>query len=462
MYIGTILRENKTRLYRIRKKHMTNTTYLPGTMKVNEQNQLEIGGVSTVELAKKYGTPLYIYDIALIKERVREFKQAFASYEKPTQVAYASKAFSSLALYQILAKEEMSLDVVSGGELHLAIKAGFPAERIHFHGNNKSHQELVEAIQHDIGCIVVDNFTELEMLNHVTELYQKNVKVLLRITPGVEAHTHEYITTGQTDSKFGFDLASGQAKEAAQLAENMSHIEVIGLHAHIGSQIFETDGYAAVIERLLESAKQWQEDFEFTLDVLNVGGGFGIRYTDEDQPKELSEYVDTITDAVSKYASEFKLDLPEIWVEPGRSIVGEAGTSIYTVGTEKVLPDVRHYVSVDGGMADNIRPALYQAKYTGVLANRLNDEATEEVAIAGKACESGDMLIWDLPLPKAEQGDLLAVLSTGAYGYAMASNYNRLTRPAVVFVEDGKDFLAIRRETYEDFMRLEQPLNDEF
>lgn len=437
-------------------------TSLPGTMKINEDNHLEIGGVDAVKLAEKYGTPLYIYDMALIKQRVREFKEAFAEYEKPTQVAYASKAFSSLALYQILAKEDMSLDVVSGGELHLAIEAGFPAERIHFHGNNKSHQELVEAIQHEIGCIVVDNFTELEMLNYITSLHQKKMKVLLRITPGIEAHTHEYITTGQTDSKFGFDLLSGQAKQAAQLAENLPFVEVIGVHAHIGSQIFETAGYAAVIERLLESAKEWKEAFDFQLDVLNVGGGFGIKYTEEDQPKPLSEYVETITLAVKKHAHINGLELPEIWVEPGRSLVGEAGTTLYTIGTEKNLPDVRHYVSIDGGMADNIRPALYQAAYTGVLANRVNEKAEEKVAIAGKACESGDMLIWDLPLPKVEQGDLLAVLSTGAYGYAMASNYNRLPRPAVVFVEDGVDFLAIRRETYQDFMRLEQRLpNDE-
>jgi diaminopimelate decarboxylase len=434
----------------------------PGTMKVNEQGHLQIGGVDTIELAEKYGTPLYVYDIALIKQRVREFKEAFSTYSKPTQVAYASKAFSSLALYQLLAKEEMSLDVVSGGELHLAIQAGFPAEKIHFHGNNKSHQELVEAIQHNIGCIVVDNFVELEMLNHVTTLYQKEVNILLRITPGVEAHTHEYITTGQTDSKFGFDLESGQAKQAVQMAQNLSFVNLIGVHAHIGSQIFETDGYAIVIERLLESAKEWKESFAFQLDVLNVGGGFGIRYTEEDEPKPLSDYVDTITDAVTKHAKAFGLDLPEIWIEPGRSIVGEAGTTLYTIGTEKMLPEVRHYVSIDGGMADNIRPALYQAKYTAVLANRMNDEETEKVAIAGKACESGDMLIWDLPLSKPEQGDILAVLSTGAYGYAMASNYNRLFKPAVVFVENGKDFLAIRRETYEDFMRLEQPLSSDF
>lgn len=433
-----------------------------GTMRINNKNHLEIGDVDTVYLAEKYGTPLYVYDIALIKQKVREFKQAFTSYEKASQVAYASKAFSSLALYQMLANEDVSLDVVSGGELHLAIQAGFPAKRIHFHGNNKSHQELVEAINHGVGCIVVDNFIELDMLNHVTTLYQKRVNVLLRVTPGVEAHTHEYITTGQEDSKFGFDLMSGQAKDAVQQAQELSYVDVIGLHAHIGSQIFDTDGYEAVIKRLIVQSKEWYDDFGFPLSVLNVGGGFGIRYTKEDEPLPIKRYIDSICETVRKHAKEVHLELPEIWIEPGRSIVGEAGTTLYTIGTEKNLPDIRHYVSIDGGMADNIRPALYQAKYTGVLANQVKSENLEKVSIAGKACESGDMLIWDLLLAKPEQGDVLAVFSTGAYGYAMASNYNRLTRPAVVFVEDGKDFLAIRRETYDDFMRLEEPIDESF
>lgn len=431
-----------------------------GSMKINEKNHLEIGGVDTVFLAEKYSTPLYVYDIDLIKSRLSEFKKAFSIYKKPTQVAYASKAFSSLALYQILVKEGVSLDVVSGGELHLAIKAGFPAEKIHFHGNNKSHQELVEALNYNIGCIVVDNFTELDMINQLTSLHQKNINILIRITPGIEAHTHEYITTGQEDSKFGFDLASGQAEKAVKLALECSYINVIGLHAHIGSQIFETDGYQAVIERLMKHAKQWNKETGFDLKVLNVGGGFGIRYTKEDEPLGIKDYVSSIVKSVEKYAIELEIELPEIWVEPGRSIVGEAGTTIYTIGTEKNIPGVRRYVSIDGGMADNIRPALYGAKYTGILANKVYAQYDTTVSIAGKACESGDMLIWDLSLPEVEQGDYLAVLSTGAYGYSMASNYNRLPRPAVVFVENRQDFLAIKRESYDDFMRLENPIAD--
>lgn len=438
--------------------HSTSPVF-PGTMKVNEQNHLEIGGIDTVSLAEKYSTPLYIYDIDLIKSRINEFKSVFSTYKKETQVAYASKAFSSLALYQILAEEDVSLDVVSGGELYLAIKAGFPAEKIHFHGNNKSHQELVEALNANIGCIVVDNFTELDMINQLTTLHQKKMKVLIRVTPGIEAHTHEYITTGQADSKFGFDLSSGQAKEAVELAQQLPYIDVIGLHAHIGSQIFETAGYEAVIERLMVNAKEWKKEVGFDLQVLNVGGGFGIRYTSEDQPLSIEEYALSIIKNVEQQAENLELALPEIWIEPGRSVVGEAGTTIYTVGTEKTIPEIRKYISVDGGMADNIRPALYEAEYTGVLANKVYAPYDSKVSVAGKACESGDMLIWDLELPEVEQGDYLAVLSTGAYGYSMASNYNRLPRPAVVFVENQQDFLAIRRETYDDFMKLEQDIH---
>jgi len=434
------------------------TNKLKKNMAVTDNNHLVIGGVDTTYLANKYGTPLYVYDISLVKETILELKKAFKKYNQKNQIAYASKAFSSLALYQILAKEEISLDVVSGGELHLAIKAGFPAERIHFHGNNKSDQEIKEAIQYEVGCIVVDNFVELEQIKVLAASYKKEVHILIRITPGISAHTHEYISTGQKDSKFGFDLESGQAREAVKQAMEMENVHLSGLHSHIGSQIFETGGFSEVVKVLLQNSKEWKKEFGFELNVLNVGGGFGIKYTEEDTPLPLSNFIDTICNTLNKEISALNLKTPEIWIEPGRSIVGEAGTTLYTVGTEKELPGIRHYVSVDGGMADNIRPALYDAEYTAVVANRLKDEVTEEVSIAGKACESGDMLIWDIDLPKMNRNDLLAVLSTGAYGYAMASNYNRLPKPAVVFVEDGKDYLAIRRETYEDFMRLEQSI----
>lgn len=442
---------------------MTNNKYskrLMTNMEVNDQNHLVIGGVDTQELARKYGTPVNVYDLSLIKEKIYAFKDAFKEYEKKTQVAYASKAFSSLALYELLADEDVSLDVVSGGELYLAIQAGFPKERIHFHGNNKSYDELETAISENIGCIVVDNFVEIEMIQETAEKQGRVVDVLIRVTPGVEAHTHEYITTGQADSKFGFDLASGQVEKAIEQINDSENINCIGLHAHIGSQIFEVDGYEAVIEKLIVKAKEWESAYDFHLNVLNVGGGFGIRYTEEDAPLPLDHYARAIMDAVRKHTELNGLDLPEIWIEPGRSIVGEAGTSLYTIGTHKEIPSIRKYVSVDGGMADNIRPALYQAAYTGVLANRVEVEDEEKVSIAGKACESGDMLIWDIDLPHTVQNDILAVFSTGAYGYAMASNYNRLPRPAVVFVEDGKDFLAIRRETVQDFLTLENSIKN--
>ncbi|WP_423189535.1 diaminopimelate decarboxylase [Alkalibacterium sp. f15] len=433
---------------------------LMSNMEINTHNHLVIDGVDTIDLVDKYGTPLNVYDISLIKEKINTFKEAFKNYENKTQVAYASKAFSSLALYEILAKEDVSLDVVSGGELFLAIQAGFPKERIHFHGNNKSYDELNTAIQENIGCIVIDNFYEIDMVEELTNKHHQVMDVLIRVAPGVEAHTHEYITTGQADSKFGFDLASGQVEKAIAKIKSADNINSIGLHAHIGSQIFEVDGYQVVIEKLLAKAKEWKKTFGFNLDVLNVGGGFGIRYTEADTPLPLDDYAEAIMNAVRKQAKLNELALPEIWIEPGRSIVGEAGTSLYTVGSQKNIPAIRKYVSVDGGMADNIRPALYQAEYTGVLANRVNENSEEKVSIAGKACESGDMLIWDITLPQPTQKDVLAIFSTGAYGYSMASNYNRLPRPAVVFVEKGKDFLAIKRETVQDFLKLENSIEN--
>lgn len=428
---------------------------LTGTMKINKANHLEIGDVDTVSLVEKYGTPLYVYDVAQIKYKARAFKKAFQDRNVKAQVAYASKAFSCLAIYQLMAQEEMSLDVVSGGELYTAIQSNYPSKKIHFHGNNKSDEEIVAALDYDIGCFVVDNFYELQKLNDYTVQRKQKTSILLRVTPGVEAHTHEYITTGQTDSKFGFDLNNGQAQQALELALEMPYLDVMGLHCHIGSQIFETEGFSLAIDKLLIQSKEWQELFGFHLRVLNVGGGFGIRYTAEDEPLPIEDYVNNLIDEVQTISAKVQLPMPEIWIEPGRSLVGDAGITLYQVGSQKIIPDVRNYLAIDGGMTDNIRPALYDAKYTGVLANRVEDKVEETYSIAGKCCESGDMLIWDLPLPKADDKDILAVFSTGAYGYAMASNYNRIPRPPVVFVEDGKDFLAIKRESYADLMRLE-------
>lgn len=427
--------------------------FLHGTSRINKQGHLEIGGADTVELASNFGTPLYVYDVALIRQRAREFKETFEKHGVKAQVAYASKAFSTIAMVQVVHEEGLSLDVVSGGELYTALAADFPKERIHFHGNNKSRAELEMAIKEDVGCIVVDNFYEIALLQEITEQYQKKMPVLLRLTPGIEAHTHDYILTGQEDSKFGFDLQNGQADEAVRLVQNSKGLELLGIHCHIGSQIFETTGFIMATQKLFAKMKEWKQRIEFVPQVLNLGGGFGIRYTEEDQPIPVSQYVEVIIEEVKKQSKQLEVEIPEIWIEPGRSLVGDAGTTLYSIGSRKHVPNVREYVAIDGGMNDNIRPALYQAKYEAVIANRMNDESDELVSIAGKCCESGDMLMWDVQLPKANPDDLLAMFCTGAYGYSMASHYNRLPKPAVVFVEDGEAQLVVKRETYEDIVK---------
>lgn len=427
--------------------------FLHGTSRINKQSHLEIGGVDTVELASNFGTPLYVYDVALIRQRARGFKETFEKHGIKAQVAYASKAFSTIAMVQVVHEEGLSLDVVSGGELYTALAADFPKERIHFHGNNKSRAELEMAVKEDVGCIVVDNFYEIALLQEITEQYQKKMPVLLRLTPGIEAHTHDYILTGQEDSKFGFDLQNGQADEAVRLVQKSKGLELLGIHCHIGSQIFETTGFIMATQKLFAKMKEWKQRIEFVPQVLNLGGGFGIRYTEEDQPIPVSQYVEVIIEEVKKQSKQLEVEIPEIWIEPGRSLVGDAGTTLYSIGSRKHVPNVREYVAIDGGMNDNIRPALYQAKYEAVIANRMNDESDELVSIAGKCCESGDMLMWDVHLPKANPDDLLAMFCTGAYGYSMASHYNRLPKPAVVFVEDGEAQLVVKRETYEDIVK---------
>ncbi|MDQ0213748.1 diaminopimelate decarboxylase [Oikeobacillus pervagus] len=430
-----------------------------GTAEVNELGHLQIGGVDTMDLVEQFGTPLYVYDVGLIRERARGFKTTFENLGVTAQVAYASKAFSAIGMIQLVAQEGLSLDVVSGGELYTAIKAEFPTEKIHFHGNNKSKEELLMAIQYNIGCVVVDNFYELELLQSLCVEMNHTMKILLRVTPGIEAHTHDYILTGKEDSKFGFDLNNGQAEEALTVALNSSHLHVLGLHCHIGSQIFETIGFVLAAEKLIKKLADWKNQFNFEAKVLNLGGGFGIRYTNEDTPLEPEEYVAEIIQKVQTGVEQYQLTMPEIWIEPGRSLVGDAGITLYKTGSSKTIPEVRKYLAIDGGMSDNIRPALYDAKYEAVLANRVNDPVEETVSVAGKCCESGDMLIWDLPLPKAKEEDILAVFCTGAYGYSMANNYNRIPRPPVVFVENGEAYLIIKRESYEDIVKLDLPLS---
>lgn len=434
--------------------------FLLGTQAINAEGHLTIGGCDTVALAKEYGTPLYVYDTALIKQKINEFKDAFSQYKQlDWQVAYASKAFSTIAMIQLIRESNLALDVVSGGELFTALKAGMPAERIHFHGNNKSDSELALALDAHIGTIVVDNFYELNRLEKMCAERNQTMNILLRVTPGVEAHTHEFIMTGHDDTKFGFNLDNGMAERAVKQALGSNYLDLIGLHCHIGSQIFETEGFIQAIRKIFSYAQSWVSTHGFVMRVLNVGGGFGIHYTDADHPLPIRSYIDKIVAAIETECERYRLPIPCICVEPGRSLVGEAGTTLYSVGGFKEIPGVRTYLSVDGGMTDNIRPALYQAKYQALCASQASEPHTSVFAVAGKCCETGDVLIKEASLPAScQSGDILAILSTGAYGYSMASHYNRLTNPAIVFAEDGETSLVVRRETYEDLIQHDVPL----
>ena len=431
--------------------------HLYGTQTINDQGHLTIGGTDSVELAKEYGTPLYVYDIQLFRDRAKAFQETFEKAGIGYQVAYASKAFSTIAIYQVAAEEKLSLDVVSAGELYTAVKAGFPVEKIHFHGNNKSLEELQMAFEVGVGCIVVDNFHEIDLLKKLYEQLQQSMNILLRVTPGIEAHTHDYITTGQEDSKFGFDLKNGQADRAFEQTFNHEYLNLLGLHCHIGSQIFDASAFQLASEKLMQKMANWKNQFDYTCPVLNLGGGFGIRYTEEDTPLEPAVYVEQMIETVKQTADASGYPIPEIWIEPGRSLIGDAGTTLYTIGSTKEVPNTRKYAAVDGGMSDNIRPALYGAKYSSVIANNAMAPLTEQYTIAGKCCESGDKLIEQAELPAVTAGDILAVFCTGAYGYSMASNYNRIARPAVVFVENGESQLVVKRETNDDLVKQDLP-----
>lgn len=424
--------------------------YLHGTSRINEQGHLEIGGCDTVQLAKEFGTPLYVVDEQYVRDQMSAFRKATQAYDFPFYVSYASKAFTTLAMCRLVDEEGLLLDVVSEGELYTALKADFPTDRIYFHGNNKLPRECEFAIEANIRCFVIDNFTEIDLLQQIATEKGKTVSVMLRVAPGVKVHTHQYIQTGQQDSKFGFDLMSGQVMEAVQRVLEASHLNFEGFHCHIGSQIFETEAFRLTVEKMSQMIHECQKQFNVPTRVLNVGGGFGIRYEPNDQPETINTYIETIADTVKRCFS--KNEIPEIWVEPGRKIIGEAGTTLYTIGSIKEIPNVRKYVSVDGGMTDNLRPALYDAKYEAMLANRAREELEEVVTIAGRCCESGDILIWDCELPKVRTGDILAVGSTGAYNYALANNYNRILKPAVIFVKDGQADLVVEREKLQDII----------
>lgn len=418
----------------------------------NATGHLSIGGVDANELAQRFGTPLYAYDVGAMRQQMRDFKRVFEERHLNYAVSYASKAFATIAMYEVAAQEGMHIDVVSGGEIYTALRAKFPMADVSFNGNNKSVEELTMAIENGLGTIIVDNFYELQALHELLAERQQTQDILLRITPGVEAHTHDYISTGQTDSKFGFDVNSGQAEAALQQALADPNLNVLGVHAHIGSQIFDVTGFQMAAAKLVDLVHEW----DFEPQVINAGGGFGIRYTADDEPLPAATFVEAIIDTIAEKTTAYGMQMPAVWIEPGRSIVGPAGYSLYTIGSRKDVPGIRSYLAVDGGMGDNIRPALYQAKYEAVLAAQPDAPSDEVVRVAGKYCESGDVLVWEQALPKTKPGDVLAVLATGAYGYSMASNYNRNGRPAVVFVENGQAKVVVERETLADLVRLDR------
>ncbi|PZC48071.1 MAG: diaminopimelate decarboxylase [Chloroflexi bacterium] len=426
----------------------------PDSTAVTAAGHLQIGGADVTELAAEYGTPLYIFDEASLRNTCQEYLQEFQSRHAPTAVTYASKAFLNLALAHIFAEEGMGLDVVSGGELAMALKGGMPPERVYFHGNNKSPDELAFAVDQGCGVIVVDNFYEMENLNQIAGARGKKQNILLRISPSVDPHTHHHTTTGTLDSKFGFPLETGQASEAVRLALASENLTLQGLHFHLGSPIFETEPYAEGIRRALQFAADHRAS-GLDLQELNVGGGFAIRHTRNDEPPTIARYADVIVSTVNSECARLGLAVPRLVVEPGRSVVGPAGVAVYSVGATKDIPGIRKYVSVDGGMGDNIRPALYDAQYEAVVANRMNDLPTETITLAGKFCESGDVLVRDFPLPALHAGDLIAIPASGGYAPSMASNYNLAPRPAIILVKEGEARLIRRRESYEDMMSLD-------
>lgn len=423
-------------------------------LNVNEKGHLTIGGCDTVELAKEYGTPLYVLDENVIRNTCKSYVSSFEKfYNGNGRPLYASKALSCLELCRIANDEGLGLDVVSGGELYTALKSGFPAEKIHFHGNNKTHEEIKMALENNVGKIVVDNLEELERLNSIAEKMDKVANISFRIKPGVDAHTHNFIRTGQIDSKFGFALETGEAYEAVKKAISYENVCLKELHCHIGSQIFDIEPFVTAAEIMMDFIGKIKNELNVVISELNLGGGFGIMYVNTDTPVPYENYMEKVSKAVKAKAEEYGIPVPYIYIEPGRSIVGEAGITLYTVGAVKTIPNVRTYVSVDGGMTDNIRYALYQSEYTVVNASKADKEPDQTVTVAGKCCESGDLIQENTKIAAAKAGDTLAVLSTGAYNYSMASNYNRIPKAAIVMVKDGKSRVVVKRESYEDLIK---------
>ena len=418
-----------------------------------ENGELNISEVGVSELKAQYGTPLYVYDENMLVNQCRTFINNFKSSKFNTEVLYASKAFSCLEVLRIASREGLGVDVVSLGEIHTAYKAGYDMKKAYFHGNNKTREELQYALEVGVGTIVIDNDYEYEMINEIVRESGNTVDVLLRINTGIDAHTHEYIKTAKDDSKFGYSVYDETIYDLIADINNQSNLNFVGFHSHIGSQIFEKTSFFEAVKVVMEFTKKVQERLGLTISVLNLGGGFGVYYTEEDRPFELAEFLREYIEVVERESDNFGLDLAKVVIEPGRSLTCNAGSTLYSVGGVKKTFAGREYVFVDGGMADNPRYALYKAKYEVMLANKMSEEADTTYTVAGKCCESGDMLGMDANLPKAEQGDLLLVSSTGAYNYSMSSNYNRLPKLPVVFVKDGSSRLVVKGETLEDLIR---------
>lgn len=421
---------------------------------INENNHLTICGYDTVELAKEYGTPAYIMDEDLIRENCRTYKNALEKhFGKGSMPLYASKAFSCKKIYEIAKEEGIGCDVVSGGELYTVYKSGFPMERVFFHGNNKTDADIALGLDCNIGYFVVDNFEELEELNK--QAMQRNVKqnILLRITPGIDPHTHKAIVTGSVDSKFGSAIETNQAMAIVKEALSKSNVELCGLHCHIGSQIFECEPFTDAADIMIRFLKQIEDETGKELKLLNLGGGMGVRYTEEDPIINYKENIEKIAKKIKDYAEKHNVSLPIILMEPGRSLVAAAGLTLYTVGSVKEIPGFKSYVSIDGGMPDNPRYALYQSLYTSVVANKADRPADYLCTIAGRCCESGDLIAENTKITRPERNDILAVLVTGAYNYSMSSHYNRLPNPPVIMVSKEKKYVAVKRESYDDLMR---------
>ncbi len=425
-----------------------------GAMNV-EGNDLYIGGIKSSDLVKEYGSPLYVMDEQLIIDTCSSYYNNFECEERGNRVAYAGKAFLTKAMCRLINKQGLYLDVVSGGELYTAYKAEFPLNKVYFHGNNKTIEEIELGVKLGVGRFIADNLEEISIINSMAEKYNIKQDIYLRLTPGIEAHTHDYIKTGQIDSKFGFAPVGSMIIDAVKFALDNKNINLKGLHCHIGSQIFEIQPFEDAAKVMLGFIKAIKEETGHVIDELDLGGGFGIHYTSEDKPKPIENYCKAILKAVDEECIRLEIDKPVLTIEPGRSIVGNSGTTLYTVGAIKNILGVRTYMSVDGGMTDNIRPALYGAKYDMAIANKMDEEREWEVSVVGKCCESGDIFIKDIMLQKANRGDILAVLATGAYGFSMSSNYNKNLKPAVIFVKDGKVEVVSKRQTYEELIELE-------